>query len=591
MSGAHRHTALVGLALPLLAACTFDVPPGSLSSPELPDTTVDIATPPDGADDVPSLDVDVGAPVACTGDGDCAHVQGCCYTGACVSGTCIARALVDCCSVAGPCAVSSPLHAATCADTCVAGGCERTLRLPEEDCETTTLWSLDLDDPLSQATVSDLTPDDRVTWHPTTARGLNGGPSVHAGDVVCPTYYSGPLNAACEPVDPSADADAVRLNLDTTSVTLPADRPAVAELWLWLDLEPSSGRPASAVYDGVEIGIVDEGGAIWPRWSSRQTPPPPRTWTPVVVDLTELAGHTVHLRVAFDTVDGRDNHHEGVYLGALRVITPCAADRACPTATACAVGTPTMISPSADALCVTHAPSPGQACTACDDAESCPVDDACDVASCDAGRCSVTRTLTAECCDPAHAFPAPASFEADLGATWAIEGEDAGLWHRSNRRARSGVASLRFGVPGTAETAPPGESASGEVWTPTLTVPPDAPRWSFWVWLSTEFDAAPDASNPAGLDLLEALVSVDTGTDVPLPPAVVWDSRAIGGTSAGEWLPATVDLSAFAGRAIRLGWRFTTGDAEANDREGAFIDDAAAYRQCPREGEPGGGEL
>lgn len=575
---------VVALAAAMLH-CTINVPPGSLSA-DIPDVVSDTAVQ-DGDAPIEPLP-DVGEPTACGGDLDCAHIQGCCYVGVCASGTCVARALTDCCSVPGPCAVSTPLHAATCAETCVAGGCEKTLRLPDADCGAPELWDLDLTtDPLSQVTVADSDPDDRVAWHPTLRRGLGGGPSLHAGDVVCPTYYSGPLDAACRPLDPAAEADTVRLSLDSGAVLLPVDRPAVAELWLWLDLE-RSGRPAGATYDGVEVSAIDDAGVLWPRWSSRQTPPAPRTWTPVLVDLSELAGRTVRLRVAFDTVDGRDNDHEGVYLGALRVFPPCASDRGCPAPTACAQGTVTAITPSSDSLCVSHAPEPGAPCVQCNTDDQCATSDPCDTGVCNAGRCEVTRTLTAECCTPAEAFPPPAAFEVDLGPDWRIDAPTVGAWHRSERRAHGGQGALRFGVPGAAETAPAGEAASGEVWSPPLVPPPDAPAWTFWVWLSTEFDGAPDPLNPAGLDLLEAVVAVDTGAPVSLPPAVVWDSRAIGGTSGGAWWPVSIDLGPFAGQVVRLGWRFATGDAEANDGEGAFIDDVSAVRVCPGSGDPGG---
>ncbi len=119
------------------------------------------------------------------------------------------------------------------------------------------------------------------------------------------------------------------------------------------------------------------------------------------------------------------------------------------------------------------------------------------------------------------------------------------------------------------------------MWAPAIVVPQEAPRWVFWLWLATEWDLAPGGDNPAGLDRLEAHVRVDA---VPGPAQVaarVWDSDAIGGTTGGAWARVEVPLDAWAGRPVRLGWRFTTGDAENNAFEGAFIDDASVFRSCP----------
>ena len=68
---------------------------------------------------------------------------------------------------------------------------------------------------------------------------------------------------------------------------------------------------------------------------------------------------------------------------------------------------------------------------------------------------------------------------------------------------------------------------------------------------------------------------------VALAPAIVWDAREIGGTTLGTWIDVTIDLTPWRGRSVRLGWRFNTGDADANEAEGVYIDQAVVFRACP----------
>ena len=66
-----------------------------------------------------------------------------------------------------------------------------------------------------------------------------------------------------------------------------------------------------------------------------------------------------------------------------------------------------------------------------------------------------------------------------------------------------------------------------------------------------------------------------------MAPSIVWDSREVGGTTLGEWVTVTIDLTPWRGREVRLGWRFATGDADANEAEGVYVDQAVVFRECP----------
>lgn len=573
------------------AAAWSDVPLADASQPDGL-SPGDTPAAPDGRAD--------GEGLACSTDEDCDSLDDCCYEGWCLNRTCQVRYKEACCTYVGACATQSTLQQATCVETCVPGGCHARLKLPEQDCGRT-LWAWTGQAAAVPFDVLDGAPEDTVTWHPSVRHvlarpGGRGAPvsmhqvSMYAGDTRCPTYHTGPLDAACVPLNP-ASAAPVSLRLVTPQLALPWAVPAVAEVWLWASLEalPDDGSPA---YDGVELRLRREDGAELALWSSRDNPLPDARWAPVLVDLSPYAGQLASLVVSFDTRDGLDNDHEGVYLGSLVVRAACASERTCPAPTPCTGGAMTPIGGLDDALCVPTPASPETACVTCLRRADCPdsppgrPQDACDQARCQGGRCVWEHALTASCCTPQDAWPGPPSFEAPLDG-WALSPSPtagaASAWSRSTLLAHEGAWALRFGAltpegqPAQGLLAPADEPASGEAWAPPTVVPREVPALVFWVWLSTEWDAAPGGVNPLGIDLLRVAVR-RVGAD--LPPAVIWDSMALGGTTQGGWVRVEVALDAFAGLPVQVGFLFDTGDAMANDG-GVFVDDPALVRRCP----------
>ncbi len=568
-----------------------ELPLGDTPSPTDGADPPDGGAGPDGAGDAAGD----GVGLSCLTDEDCAALDDCCYEGWCLNRTCQVRYKEACCTYVGACATQSSLQQATCLETCVAGGCHARLKLPDQGCGRT-IWAWAGQASEIPFEVLDGAPEDTVTWHPSTRHALvlpgarGETVSLYAGDMRCPTYHTGPLDAACAPV-PGASGAPVSLALATPSIELPWGVPAVAEVWLWASLEalPGDGTPA---YDGVELRLRREDGVAFPLWSSRDSPLPPGRWAPVLVDLTPYAGEIASLVVRFDTRDGIDNDHEGVYLGSLVVRAPCASERACPSPTPCAGGRLVPIAGLDDRLCVPAPADPEVACVACTSRDDCPLSppgapaDPCDEARCLTGRCVWDHVLTAGCCTPQDAWPGPPSFEAPLDG-WTLSPSPgpgtASGWSRSDLQAYDGQWSLRFGaltpdgVPEEGLLAPPDEAGSGEAWAPPTVVPREAPALVFWVSLSTEWDAAPGGANPLGIDLLRVAVR-RVGAD--FPPAVVWDSMALGGTTQGAWARVEAPLDAFAGLPIQVGFLFDTGDSAAN--EGAvFLDDPALVRRCP----------
>lgn len=544
----------------VLAACSDVLP-----SPEL--VEIDVVEVDTAEVDVP----DIGE-VECKIDEDCQRFAQCCLDVACLQGRCMPRYVPDCCTVEGPCAVDVPHHAGTCEATCVAGGCGHKLSLGETGCGEV-LWELGDEVP----TRIDDQPD-RIVWHRSGLRPFDGRETLRAGDILCPTYHGGALDEDCQPI---GEGGAVRTAFDTPTLVLPTTAPTLVELVVYADL----GRAEGLGIDRLDVLALPDGLAASVVWTSSPAPGageplPRRAWTPVLIDLSRYAGRSVRLRFALDTGDGRDNHHEGVAIGRLRVFTPCEADRAATGDGVCLVATPTRVHPTLDSLPVETPPlgplvAHERACEACVSAALCTRGDPCDVAACEAGRCEVTRETTFACCTPEPRFAGDGSFEVMDG--WELDGP----WEARALDATAGSMSLHFGLEDGSGLAGEGEAARGTALSPAVTVHEEDPRWRFALKLSTEWDAAPSAENPRGIDLLEALVVLADDPRVPPEPFVVWDSRAVSGTTAGAWVVIEVPLDRFAGRRVRLGWRFDTVDAEVNAPGGVFIDEAGLIRACP----------
>jgi len=543
-----------------LADAAPDLP--RLELPELPETDVDGAQ--------------------CVEDEDCAFNDGCCTRGFCYQGTCQQTWLQDCCTSVGGCAVSSSLYSGQCDAPCGVGSCVKSLVLPDS-CSDEPLFSFDpAEDSVATMALTDPNANDNVTWHVSARRGVGGTRALYAGDLRCPSYHTGPLDAACEPVA-GAIAAPVELVAATPPVLLPADRPVVLKVWLWMGLEASTDGLTNA-FDGLEIGVRRTVAQYTRKvWSSRDTPVPQRQWVPVLVDLNADAGAEVSVWLTFATIDGLDNDHEGVYVGPIEILTPCAGDRVCPEPGGCTVGKETPVAGTGDALCVVSGDPPGEPCTPCVMAADCATNDACDTASCEGGVCEVVHELTPECCTPDDAWAGPPGFEVELGEGWSAEPEEptagAGEWHVSQQRAFEGLSALRFGVVGDTSTSVPGVPASQTLWSPVMTVPAEKPALRFTTWLSTEWDAAPSSSNPLGLDRLSIELAL---AGVQVAPTEIWGSEVLGGTTQGAWVAVEVPLDGFQGLDVRVGLRFDTADEAANDYEGVYIDSVTMVRRCPQ---------
>jgi hypothetical protein len=507
----------------------------------------------------------------CVRDLDCAPFAGCCLDLACEGGQCVPRYVADCCVQPGSCAVATPLHRAECRTACAPYGCEPRLVLGAERCGDTP-WKLDLT-PVGVSALSLAPPNgpaDRVLWHLSPLRRFDGHPALRAGDILCPTTHVGPHDPTCTPLGAGSP---LRLAFDTPPFALPADVATVVELALWVDL--SSAPTTAETIAGLELMAVDEGGASTLLWSSRPptsqalrpfTPLPQRRWTPRLVDLSLFAGRSIRLRAIFDSPDARARGREGVSIGRLKVRTACTADLEPTDPTPCAQPAAVAVHPVATTLYVPMPPEDAHVngCAPCTRTLDCPPTTRCTSQRCEAGRC--LQETFADCCESTPSWPFSPAFS---------ELETTGPW----RAATTDDAEPALVYATEDGLAPAGEASAGEARTGPLRLPESDPIFSFSLALSTEWDVAPSNSNPAGVDLLEVLIWLD---DAPtLPPTTVWTSTRIGGTTLGQTRRMAIDLSPWRGRNVRIGWRFQTGDAEANAGGSVVIGRPLVRRECP----------
>jgi hypothetical protein len=302
-------------------------------------------------------------------------------------------------------------------------------------------------------------------------------------------------------------------------------------------------------------------------------------------DLSRWAGQTIALRLFFDSQDEVANFYEGVYVDDLKVETTCVdqAHPVCQTGSTC---------PDDGLLCTNDAclsfcnakdkgiceylPVPSciePECTSENVVDKCQVTGECDVASCPSGFCEY-RTLPPEvCCNRTLLFTAPFDGGLDGFSAQTVPAGSDVRWQLSTKRSVSGGSSLYYGNldgPNFAGDLP----TIGEATSSPQVLPAQGYSFlSFQLFLSTEFDDLTGANyNPLGRDRFEVIVVEAAGsTDEVL--TTVWSSDNVNGTTRKQFVPVGIDMTRFAGRTVRLRFRFDPVDAVMNDYEGVYIDD------------------
>ena len=174
--------------------------------------------------------------------------------------------------------------------------------------------------------------------------------------------------------------------------------------------------------------------------------------------------------------------------------------------------------------------------------------------------------------------PAAAGVSNDVesGTNGWTHGGSNDVWHISQRRAWSGASSWCFGNESDGYYPP---DARASLVSPLFIAPPGA-MFSFRQWLETE--ALRDATNAWDGGIIE--ISTNNGatftqiTPVGGYPYHIWGHPASGFpdqtpcfAGTGGWQAVACDLSAFAGQAVRLRFRF--GSDSYEEMEGWYVDD------------------
>ncbi len=546
----------------------------------------------------------------CFEDDDCQDiVSHCCQKGTCnqQTNTCEFSDVEGCCESSADCSDGNPTTTDLCLETCTAGGCAS---MPPVCSVNKTFTQKLFDDGTFQGMTVNQPVAPGALWHVTQTARVSPAYSVHFGHPTCLTYYNGPVTNDCELATPLANqGTALDTRIEIPAIQLDANVGVFLSFWVRMSAEPAfpgDGTIPQMDLDFLQVRVNDGSGAK-EVWRSTQAFGVANTtngqFVHQAVNLAAYAGKTV--TVGFRFVADKDGNFgpsqvdawEGVFVDNVRVRVTCseafceAAGAPCPTdGNGCTSDVCTMYGNGGGGVCAYSYATPGESCQSCAQTADCG-NDGCFDYSCNAQQCSVA--LKADCCAPSTTFPTitqpPAvdveGFEDGTLTDWAIEDakDDNVTWQVDDGFAFQGTSSLYFGDPatGTFEAIGPDgpQVAEATIWTPVFPVEQEVFRKTgavFWLWMSTEYDGAGQPMPGEQFDVLRVWVKptdAKTATEV-------WTSLTIGNTTGDGWTQVGVDLSAFQGKQVRLGFEFDSGSEVANDGGGVRIDELQVVSVC-----------
>lgn len=460
---------------------------------------------------------------------------------------------------------------------------------------------------LSGWTVNDPKPNDFVGWQIAANRRAFGSQSAYFGNPTCLTYYSGALDANCDPVDPEQkDSAPVRASMTSGKFFLPpissADTTFIASAYIWVESEPMIGGIAKEVQpDQFRMSIVTMNGESEVTDQVVSSTLVEKNSNGVFVyisgNVSNAVGKEAALRLSFDSIDGSNNLFEGVYVDEVKVFSICS--QQCDSGTTCEADEEACTDDKCQVFgnreqkgACTHPIMPAcvePVCTPQNVATKCPNSDPCVSVSCPAGACIYTDLPEDECCRQFELLST--GFEDGTAGgfeLWAYMDNQTVKWQPSSFKSATGSWALYYGNTVTRTYESGLVMNNGEASSQELELRAGYKAFlSFDLFLSTEWDQVTPANyyNPAQWDLFTVQVvermgqPTETVTDV-------WSSHNVHGTTGGVFIPVGVDLSPWAGKVVRVRFRFETGNEEFNNFEGVYIDnvkvidDKCKKREC-----------
>jgi hypothetical protein len=319
-------------------------------------------------------DCDDGDPCTedlCSGDGGtCTHKPLCCKDDAgcddfddctaeqCVEGQCVFE--FTCCLSASDC---NDFQTCT-TDECVDGACVHTAA-PLPGCCVPTV----LDEHFDVGSPADwkFSPTTSgVGWQVATLSQAQSPPgALYYGNPATLNFNSGTANSG---------------SATTGAIVLPEDVEITLSMAAYMDTESGSG------FDILEVFVVTQSNEfkLFAKSDFKSG-----GWKAVTADLSYLAGKTISLRFAFNTVDSTVNNGLGVLIDDLKITTSCE-PRACASALGCPSKDGCIAGVCQDSQCK-YVDSCCKADTDCDDGGICTID------TCTNSKCKFTAI--AQCCE------------------------------------------------------------------------------------------------------------------------------------------------------------------------------------------------
>lgn len=554
----------------------------------------------------------------CKSDDDCAdQADGCCSEATCgADGFCDVTIKEFCCATSEDCDDGNPVTTDQCVDACAQDGCQN-LAGP---CDLQSVFvSKNFDDGTMQLlSTYDDDPGDNVTVSTVKNTSVSPGWSVYFGDPECHTYYDGPMND-CAPSKMTADeSQSVKLSVTTSQFTMDPDAGAFLGFWVNMSAEPELFIPSIGYWspDYLRV-VVDDGSQKYTIWKSTDEDAlggantSNGEWVFQVADMSPFTNKAVEVTFEFIADDtGNYNINAGVnaqevpwvgaYIDSIQIMAiceegTCSVDApTCPDDyDGCSSQSCTLFTQGSGGVCAYQSSTPGEACQGCTQVGDCG-NDACFNYTCESGICSATKDPA--CCAPSSSFPeataepnvAYEGFEAgDSLAGWEVEDPytDNVSWQVSGVYPYQGSSSLYFGN-GVDFTADPPNPSKANIWTPWFEIDDDpyrTPVLSFWLYMDTEYTGAVgNIDCDFGYDQLTIWLTTKDGQMID-----VWDSCNATGNSTGYlYEQIGVDLSAYGGEEVRIGFAFDSGEGVpglpgiGNGGEGVFLDDMTVTSIC-----------